>query len=183
MKKFTFTFAFLAMIMTIGCQEHIIDDTNQTDDPTEEPAEKPEENPEEDKEEVKEEPELQFPGDILYEGHLENGYGYEENMPEPSYEGLEHLSFTENDAIFPNPERGFYKHYDFTYAKSTPLSAKQLQADRINGITLCYTGHYLSAYRQSDIDEEFLNLVRTNMQALREGGAKCILRFFQNHLL
>ena len=177
MKKLLYTFASLALIMAIGCQEPIVDNNNQTNAPTEEPTQKPEENPDDNQEEVKEEPELQFPGDILYEGHLENGFGYEEDMPEPSYEGLTHISFTESDEIFANPERGFYKHYDFTYAKSTPLSAKQLQADRINGITLCYTGHYLSAYRQSDIDEEFLNLVRTNMQALREGGAKCILRF------
>ena len=55
MKKFMYTFASLALIMAIGCQDPIIDDTNQTEDPTEEPAEKPEENPEEDKEEVKEE--------------------------------------------------------------------------------------------------------------------------------
>ena len=29
----------------------------------------------------------------------------------------------------------------------------------------------------SDISEDFLNLIRTNMQVLREAGAKCILRF------
>ena len=176
MKKLLYICAAFAVIMAIGCQEPIIDETDQTEEPTEEPTEKPEETPEEDKEEDKVY-DLEFPGEILYEGHMENGYGYEEDMPEPSYEGLSHISFTESDELFPNPERGFYKHYDFTYAGSTPLSATTLKADRINGITLCYTGHYLSAFRESDISEEYLQLFRKNMEALREGGAKCILRF------
>lgn len=178
MKKLLYLFSILALIFATGCQESVIDDTNQTDEPTEEPTEKPEQEPTETPDEEEEEDyNLEFPGDIIYEGHKENGFNYDENMPEPSYEGLEHISYTESDEIFANPERGFYKHYDFTYAGTSPLSASTLKADRINGITLCYTGHYLTEFLKSDISEEFLNLVRTNMQALREGGAKCILRF------
>ena len=148
-----------------------IDDNIQTEEPTE--------KPDEDKEDEKNEEtgDIEFSGDIVYAGHKDNGFNYDENMPEPSYEGLEHLSFTESDEIFANPERGFYKHYDFTSSKANPLSATTLKADRLTGITLCYTGHYLTEFLTSDISEDFLNLVRSNMQALREGGAKCILRF------
>ena len=181
MKKLTYIFASLALILAVGCQEPVIDDTNP-ETPSEKPEEKPEETPEEkpddeSNEDKENDSEDGFTGDIIYEGHINNGSNYEENMSEPSYDGLNHLSFTESDEIFPNPERGFYKHYDFTSAKTSPLSATTLAADRLNGITLCYTGHYLSDYMNSEISEEFLNLVRKNMQALREGGAKCVLRF------
>lgn len=174
MKKLMYTFASLALILAVGCQEPIVDENNQTEEPTETPEDTP--NKEEEKEEEKEY-DLEFPGDIVYEGHKENGFGYEENMPEPSYEGLEHVSFIESDEIFPNPERGFYKHYDFTSSKATPLSVSTLKADRLKGLTLCYTGHYLTEFLTSDISENFLNLVRNNMEALREAGVKCVLRF------
>lgn len=80
--------------------------------------------------------------------------------------------------IFANPERGFYKHYDFLSSSSAPLSVSALQAARVeNNITLFYTGHYLTEFVKSDISDKYLDLVRKNMQALRDAGAKCILRF------
>ena len=88
------------------------------------------------------------------------------------------VEFTESNKIFANPERGFYKHYDFLNSSASPLSVSALQAARVeSNITLFYTGHYLTEFVKSDISDKFLNLVRKNMQALREAGAKCILRF------
>ena len=93
-------------------------------------------------------------------------------------EELTLVEFTESNKIFANPERGFYKHYDFLNSSASPLSVSALQAARVeNNITLFYTGHYLTEFVKSDISDKFLNLVRKNMQALREAGAKCILRF------
>ena len=91
---------------------------------------------------------------------------------------LETVVFKDSDKIFANPERGFYKHYDFLSSSASPLSVSALKAARVeNNITLFYTGHYLTEFVKSDISDKFLNLVRTNMQALRDAGAKCILRF------
>lgn len=91
---------------------------------------------------------------------------------------MSHVEYKESSKIFPNPERGFYKHYDFLSAKASPLTASAVQAARIEGgITLFYTGHYLTEFVKSDISDKFLQLVRKNMQALRDGGGKCILRF------
>ncbi len=93
-------------------------------------------------------------------------------------EELTLVEFTESNKIFANPERGFYKHYDFLNSSASPLSVSALQAARVeSNITLFYTGHYLTEFVKSDISDKFLNLVRQNMQALREAGAKCILRF------
>ena len=99
----------------------------------------------------------------------------EELVPD---QDLVSVSYKESNAIFANPERGFYKHYDFLSSSASPLSVSALQAARVeNNITLFYTGHYLTEFVKSDISNKFLNLVRKNMQALREAGAKCILRF------
>ena len=93
-------------------------------------------------------------------------------------ENLVTVTYKESNAIFANPERGFYKHYDFLNSSASPLSVSALQAARVeSNITLFYSGHYLTEFVKSDISDKFLNLVRKNMQALREAGAKCILRF------
>ena len=93
-------------------------------------------------------------------------------------EELTLVEFTESNKIFANPERGFYKHYDFLNSSATPLSVSALQAARVeSNITLFYAGHYLTEFVKSDISDKFLNLVRKNMQALRDAGAKCVLRF------
>ena len=175
----------LALLFTYSCQLPDVEVEDQTeqpsdqpsDEPTEEPSDKPSEDENEEgknDEENNDDPIIE----IIYEGHKANDYGYQEEIVEPDYEGLEHLEFTESDKIFPNPERGFYKHYNnFDSASDKPLSVSTLQADRINGITLYYTGYYLSDFMNSDISEAFLDLIRANMEALRDGGAKCILRF------
>ena len=87
-------------------------------------------------------------------------------------------TFTESDKIFANPERGFYKHYDCLSSSASPLTVSAVQTERVkNNVTLFYTGHYLTEFVKSDISEKYLQLFRTNMQALRDGGAKCLLRF------
>ena len=88
-----------------------------------------------------------------------------------------HISFSESEAEIANPERGLYTMYNFLSADAEPLSAEAVQAERVANTTLLYTGYYLSNYMNSDIDESFLQLIRKNMQTLRDNGAKCILRF------
>ena len=95
----------------------------------------------------------------------------------PEYFGLRHASFTESEELFPNPERGFYVGQDWHSASDYPISAQYVTANRLFGRTLAYTGYYLTDFMESDISEEYLELINTNMQVLRTGGMKCILRF------
>lgn len=95
----------------------------------------------------------------------------------PDYGHLSHISFTESDAVFANPERGFYSTASFKHSTASPLSASRIQAARLEGRTLFYMGYYPKQYMDGDIGEEFLQILRTNMQTLRDNGAKCILRF------
>lgn len=90
---------------------------------------------------------------------------------------LIHCVYNESDRVFPNPERGFYSSLNFHSSTASPIKLIQLKANRTYNRTLLYTGYYLTDYMESDIAEEYLQLIRTNMQVLRDGGAKCILRF------
>ena len=102
-----------------------------------------------------------------------------EHEPEvlPDYSHLNHISFTECDDIFPNPERGFYFVQSFKSAKASLLTASKIEQNRLQNRTICYLGFYPKQYMNGHISEDFIQMVRNNMQVLRENGAKCIMRF------
>ena len=93
------------------------------------------------------------------------------------YDGMAHETYTETDAVFPNPERGFYFVNSYHSASDSPMNSKITQAQRSLNRTLVYMGYYPKEYMDGDIAPEFLELMRKNLQVLREGGVKCILRF------
>lgn len=90
------------------------------------------------------------------------------------------VSFVETDELFPNPERGFHSQI---YYGSRDLSAvadpEQFMQNREGewNLTLYLHTYYLTDYMTSDIAPEFFERMEKNMRALRDGGAKCIIRF------
>lgn len=100
-----------------------------------------------------------------------------DNTPVDPYKDLEHLTFKESMDEFPNPERGFYSVKSFHSSSDSPITLKGMKTQRKLNRTIYYMGYYPTDYMEGDIAEDFLNLMRTNMQLLREGGAKCVLRF------
>jgi len=95
----------------------------------------------------------------------------------PDYSHLSHISFAESEALFPNPERGFYFTQSFKSASASLLTASKIEQNRLQNRTICYLGFYPKKYMDGHIAEDFLQMVRNNMQVLRENGAKCIMRF------
>ena len=103
------------------------------------------------------------------------------NNPEPEQEpkGTE-ITFTESDSIFVNPERGlhvqiYYESADLNaHASATTINKNRESAAKLS---LYLHSYYLTDYMESDIPQEFLDRLETNMNALREGGAKAVLRF------
>lgn len=93
------------------------------------------------------------------------------------YPGLAHQGFKESKKAFANPERGFDAGRDWRSASDPVLSKPFLNAQRVQKKTVLYTGYYLTDFMESDISQEFLDLIDANMRALREGGVKCVLRF------
>ena len=80
-----------------------------------------------------------------------------------------------NEAII-NPERGFLTHQD-QKSDADKLTAEKVKNYRQKGISLILTVYYMQPFRQRLLSEEFLHLIRQNMKAVREGGAKVVLRF------
>lgn len=99
-----------------------------------------------------------------------------DNKPGNEYEGLAHQTYVESEDAFPNPERGFYAVKSFHSASDSPITLKSMQTQRKINKTLYYMGFYPTDYMNGDIGEEFLDLMRTNFELLRQGGVKCILR-------
>ena len=95
----------------------------------------------------------------------------------PDYSNLSHIPFTECDDIFPNPERGFYFVQSFKSASASLLTASKIEQNRLQNRTICYLGFYPKKYMNGHIADDFIQMVRNNMQVLRENGAKCIMRF------
>ncbi|MBQ7532035.1 MAG: DUF4832 domain-containing protein [Paludibacteraceae bacterium] len=99
------------------------------------------------------------------------------NPPEPKGTTV---TFTETDELFPNPERGLFSQSYFTsadltsHANATVINSLRSSA---NYLTLYLHSYYLTDYMESDIPQEFLDRLETNMNALREGGGKVVLRF------
>ena len=100
-----------------------------------------------------------------------------DNQPEPKGNTVK---FTETDELFPNPERGVFAQGYYTPANlSSHLRPDVINKQRnaADKMTLYLNSYYLTDYMESDIPQEFLDRLETNMNALREGGAKVIVRF------
>ena len=99
------------------------------------------------------------------------------NTPEPKGNIV---NFAESDEIFPNPERGLFAQTYYTSANVTSHAdagvIKNLRTSAAR-MTVLLHSYYLTDYMESDIPQEFLDRFETNMNALREGGAKVVLRF------
>ena len=100
---------------------------------------------------------------------------------EPDPEGT--IYFTETDELIANPERGLYVQ---TYYESDSLenvctlSSVETAREKAQ-TTLFLHSYYMKDYISSDISQEYLDRVDQNMNTLREGGAKAILRFSYKH--
>lgn len=103
-------------------------------------------------------------------------------VPDP--EGT--VYYTETEEQMANPERGFYVQKYYTTANMEEVaSVDAIRASRdLSHITLYLHSYYMADsvsgapnYMASDISQEFLDRLDQNMNALREAGAKVVLRF------
>ena len=99
------------------------------------------------------------------------------NEPEPKGQAI---TFTESSEVIANPERGLFSQTYYTSADlNSHASAKTILSLREsnNRQTLYLHSYYLTDYMESDIPQEFLDRLDANMNALRDGGGKVIVRF------
>lgn len=96
------------------------------------------------------------------------------------YAHLQKVTYTESDEIFLNPERGWYTFTPFTFRDGNipePLNKAIVQQKRGQGFALLHTIYHMHDFRDKPLSDTFLDVVGKNMQALRDGGSKCTLRF------
>jgi len=98
------------------------------------------------------------------------------DAPSP-YPGMDAVHYTVSEENFPNPERGFYTALTFLSSSSSDIPDVTFEVNRKLGRTLYLFEFHLKDYINSDIADDYLQMIEKAFQALRKGGAKCILRF------
>lgn len=126
-------------------------------------------------------PEIPAPNDEIPDNPETPGPGQETEDPSPgdtpqADAGLTVVEFKEISGDVTNPERGFYYPYE-TSRNSALLSASAVKSKRSQGHTVLYLQYVLKDYMSKDIPESWLDNIQKDMDALRDGGAKCVLRF------
>ena len=91
--------------------------------------------------------------------------------------GMDAVTYKASDEVIPNPERGFYTPQEIHNASAKPISKDNVAINRKQARTLYLLEFYLTDFVNSDISAEYLETIRKNFAAMRDGGAKCILRF------
>ncbi len=108
------------------------------------------------------------------------GNGNEEELKDPDYAVLDRVTYGgDSDEIFLNPERGWYNLNGFFFRGSvpSPLTKNAVVQKRNEGYSIIHCIYYPSDFRTKALSQSVLDLFAANMNALREGGSKCILRF------
>jgi hypothetical protein len=91
------------------------------------------------------------------------------------------VTFTESEDIIYNPERGFYGGAVDIFSASNPVKVSAAKAVKTQGMSLMYVGFYLTDFMNGDISKAYLDMIQSSLDAIREAGIKCVLRFaYQN---
>ena len=101
----------------------------------------------------------------------------QKNDPDKAFKGLEKVEYTESMEVFPNPERGFYSTAEVHSVGGVSITKAKVDVARKQGRSLFLLEYYLTDYVECNIADDYLDLIRQNFEALREQGAKCLIRF------
>lgn len=99
------------------------------------------------------------------------------SQTDPAFQGLDKITYEVSDENIANPERGLYTALEISEATGRGVSTAGMAATRKLGRTLYLLEFHIQNYVSTDIADDYLQTVEKCFQSLREGGAKCILRF------
>ena len=86
------------------------------------------------------------------------------------------VTYVEEEGEVVSPERGIYHGYEVR-ADTPACTSADVIANVKTGHTLWLLEFYLTDYMTGNIDEEYLERIQDCFDAIREGGAKAIVRF------
>lgn len=107
----------------------------------------------------------------------------EEPLPTPTATpappDLTRVVYAPTEAVFPNPERGFYQHSESLASRPSrqKVSRLPLQAYRDHNISLVLCYYILDSFISQPISQNFLLSIQEDFDAVRRHGLKCVLRF------
>ncbi len=87
------------------------------------------------------------------------------------------VTYEANDAIFPNPDRGFYRHTEVHSGNYNLLNDIVLNNYRKENITLILRVFYLENFVNGPISNEYLANMEKDFNIIRKAGTKVIVRF------
>ncbi len=88
------------------------------------------------------------------------------------------VNYTGSNAIFANPERGFYR-WAGTYSNNhTPLVQSDLEDLYTNNkISVIFRIFYLPNFKNSALSNTYLQKIEADFNTIRNAGLKCVVRF------
>ena len=112
----------------------------------------------------------------------------EEPEPDPFWtvveintEGLVKTSFTEDNTVIANPERGMYYPYSWDGENKPSRSVSDFKSKRAEGYTLFLFEFWLTSFMDKDISQTYLDGIQDVIDNAREAGVKPIIRFGYKH--
>lgn len=88
------------------------------------------------------------------------------------------FNYTSTTERFANPERGFYEVTQTESSNYEPVDLPTLQCYRQNeGVSLIHRLFYLEKFVNSDISEQYLDMIQADFDKIRQAGLKVIPRF------
>lgn len=91
-------------------------------------------------------------------------------------QNISNIQYEVSTDIFPNPERGFIHNYEVT-SEGSSLNPMELSSLRAENVSMILRSYYLEKFKDQAISDIELELIRTDMNLLRDAGIKCVLRF------
>ncbi|HMR16565.1 MAG TPA: DUF4874 domain-containing protein, partial [Mariniflexile sp.] len=89
------------------------------------------------------------------------------------------ITYQASSSVISNPERGFMHSWSVA-SEGTPLNLVTLQSLKNENVTIILRLYNLAAFKNSNLSETQLNLIKTDFERLRTAGIKCVLRFAYN---
>ena len=96
-------------------------------------------------------------------------------------EGLIETSFTEDNSVIANPERGMYYPYSWDGSNKPSRSVSDFKSKRAEGYTLFLFEFWLTSFMDKDISQTYLDGIQDVIDNAREAGVKPIIRFGYKH--
>ncbi|MBQ3673523.1 MAG: DUF4832 domain-containing protein, partial [Paludibacteraceae bacterium] len=102
-------------------------------------------------------------------------------VPDPDPSGSQ-VTYTIDNSIFANPERGFYYHYEKVLTANSPYAVKNNESAITSHASekgsLILIVYYLDNFKNTaTLPTQIINAFDEDMQVLRNRGFKCIVRY------